>query len=110
MNDANWALTVLILACGAGTYVWRGVGVWIADRVHTDGAWFRWITCVAYAMIAGLVCRLILLPAGELEHATLAQRLIGVAVALVAFRVSRGNMLAGVLIGAATLPLLGLVG
>ena len=105
--EPRWSLTLLVLACGTGTYLWRGLGVWLADRVRTDGPWFRWISCVAYAMIAGLVCRLVLLPVGELEHASLLQRLIGVAVALIAFRLARANMLVGVLAGAAALPILG---
>ena len=110
MTETFSGLTVLVLACAAGSYVWRGLGVWVADRIDVDSAWFRWITCVAFAMIAGLVCRVILLPVGELEHISLTRRLAGVAVALIAFRLAKKNLLVGVLAGAATLPVLGFLG
>jgi hypothetical protein len=61
-------------------------------------------------MIAGLVCRVILLPVGELEQTSLVRRLAGVAVALIAFRLSGKSLLVGVLAGAATLPILGFLG
>jgi branched-subunit amino acid transport protein len=110
MAEDPWGLTALVLACGVGSYIWRGLGVWVADRVDVDSDWFRWITCVAFAMIAGLVCRVIVLPVGELEHTLLIRRLAGVAVALVAFRLAKKSLLVGVLAGAATLPILAFLG
>lgn len=110
VTEHFWGLTALVLTCAAGSYVWRGLGVWVADRIDVESDWFHWITCVAFAMIAGLVCRVIILPVGDLEQVSLIRRLAGVAVALIAFRLARGSLLAGVLAGAATLPILGLLG
>lgn len=110
MTEGLWGQTALVLACAAGSYLWRGLGVWVADRVNVDSDWFRWITCVAFAMIAGLVCRVIVLPVGELEHTSLVRRLVGVAVAVIAFRLAKKSLLVGVLAGAATIPILGLLG
>jgi branched-subunit amino acid transport protein len=104
-----WQLLALVLACAAGTYAWRGVGVWIADRIDVTSEWFRWLTCIAFAMIAGLIARVVLLPVGELADSLLWHRLVGIAIALAAFRIFRRNQLAGVLLGAASLPLLGLL-
>lgn len=104
-----WPLVLLVLGCALGTYAWRGIGVWIADRIDVESEWFHWLTCIAFAMIAGLISRVVLLPVGELAQTSLAHRMIGVAVALAAFRVAGRNQLAGVLLGAASLPLLGLV-
>lgn len=110
MSENFWTLTALVLACAAGSYVWRGLGVWIAERVDVQSAWFRWITCVAFAMIAGLVCRVIILPVGELEQTALPLRLAGVAVAVIAFRLARKDLLVGVVAGAVALPILGYLG
>ena len=110
MTEDFWGLTALVLACAAGSYFWRGLGVWVADRIDVESDWFRWITCVAFAMIAGLVCRVIIFPVGDLEHTALSGRLAGVAVALCAFRLAGKSLLLGVLAGAATLPLLGFLG
>ena len=106
MTQSDLLLTAIIVACGAGSFLWRGVGVWVADRVDVRGEWFRWVSCVAFAMIAGLVCRVVLLPVGELAHTALWRRLAGVAIALIAYRVGRKSMLIGVLTGAAALPLM----
>lgn len=109
MSWDAWQLLALVLACAAGTYAWRGVGVWIADRIDVTSEWFRWLTCIAFAMIAGLIARVVLLPVGELADSRLWHRLVGIAIALAAFRIFRRNQLAGVLLGAASLPLLGLL-
>lgn len=106
MTSSALMLALMIVGCGAGSFLWRGLGVWVADRVDVKSEWFRWVSCVAFAMIAGLVCRVLLLPVGELAQTTLLRRLIGVAIALIAYRVGRKSMLAGVLTGAAALPLL----
>jgi branched-subunit amino acid transport protein len=110
MTEHPLATTGLILACAAGTYVWRGVGVWVADRIDVNGEWFRWLTCIAFALLAGLVSRVVMLPVGELAQTLWWQRLVGITLAIVAFRLSRKNQLVGVLVGAASLPLLGLLG
>lgn len=106
MSWQTLSLLALVLACALGTYAWRGVGVWIADRIDVTSEWFRWLTCIAYAMIAGLIARVVLLPVGELADTLLWHRLVGIAVAVAAFRIGRRNQLAGVLLGSASLPLL----
>ena len=109
MNENFLGLTLLVLACGAGSYIWRGLGVWVADRVDVESDWFQWITCVAFAMIAALVSRVVMLPVGELEHTALLNRLAGVAVAVIVYRVANKSLLLGVLAGAAVLPVLGFI-
>jgi branched-subunit amino acid transport protein len=98
---------VLVIACGAGTYLWRGLGIAVSARLSTESELFAWVGCVAFAMLAGLVSRIVLIPSGALEHTALWQRLAGTAVALVVyFVITRKNLLAGVLSSAVTLYLL----
>lgn len=106
MDERSLTVTALVIAAGAGTYLWRGAGVWIAGRVKVDSPWFQWVTFVAFAMIAGLVCRVVFLPVGVLADTAIGHRLIAVAIGVFAFRLTRKNLLAGVLAGAASLPLL----
>lgn len=77
-----WAWLILGLAA-AGTYAWRGLGVLLSGKLTQDSPWFRWITCVTYAMVAALVVRIIVLPVGLLTEIGLAQRLIATGLALV---------------------------
>ena len=99
--------TVLALACGAGTYLWRGLGVAVSARIKPDSELFAWIGCVAFAMLAGLISRVVLLPSGALEHTTLWQRLAATAVALVAyFFLTRKNLFIGVIASAGAMYLI----
>ncbi len=84
-------LWLLVVACAIGTYVWRGVGVALSGRVSVESELFKWAACVAYAMIAGLVARMILLPGGIVQQTPLYERLIACAVALSVFYLSRRN-------------------
>lgn len=96
--------TLLALACGAGTYVWRGLGVAISARIRPDSELFAWIGCVAFAMLAGLISRVVLLPSGALEHTALWQRLAATGCALaVYFLCTRKNLFAGVIASAAAM-------
>ena len=94
--------TALVLACGAGTYLWRGLGVAVAARIKPNSELFVWVGCVAFAMLAGLLSRIILLPSGSLEHTALWQRLAATGCSLVAyFLFTQKNLFVGVIASAA---------
>jgi len=98
---------LLVVACGVGTYLWRGLGVAVSAKLSTDSELFAWVGCVAFAMLAGLVSRIVLIPSGALENTALWQRLAATAVALVVyFVVTKKNLLAGVLSSAAAMYVL----
>lgn len=99
-------LFLLMLLCAAGTYVWRGLGVLLADRIDTSGEIFTWITCVAYAMVAGLIMRIIVMPTGLLGASLLAHRLLACALGLAAYYVARRNLFVAVCAGAVALAML----
>ena len=100
-------LWVLILACAAGTYLWRALGVAVAGRLDPNGEVFSWMACVALAMIAGLVARMLVEPVGVLATTSLLERLGATACGLVMYFVlTRRNLLAGVLSGCVAIVLL----
>ena len=96
-------LWVLVAACAAGTYLWRGFGVLLSGRIRVDSEIFSWIACVAYAMVAGLVSRIVTMPTGMLGDTALIERLIACAIALAAYYLSRRNLLIGVGAGVAAI-------
>ena len=98
MSDGAGAWAV-ILAAIALTYLWRGLGVAFATRIDPQGRTFRWVTCVSYAMLAGLISRMLLLPIGVLEASSLAHRLAALAVAFVVFFGLGRRLLVAVLAG-----------
>jgi branched-subunit amino acid transport protein len=102
-------LFALIVAAGLGSYLWRGLGVWLSGRVTLDSPVLRWVTCVSYAMLAALVARMLMMPEGPLAATPLIDRVIGCAIGLGTLFLLKRNTLAAVLIGAGTLALLSLL-
>ena len=96
-------LWLLVLAASLATYFWRGAGVLLSGRVTVESELFAWATCVAYAMVAGLVSRIVFMPTGMLADTVLADRLAACAVALAAYHLARRNLLAGVAAGVGAL-------
>lgn len=89
----------LVLASIAVTYAWRGLGVLFSGRIRLESELFNWVACVAYAMIAGLTVRIIVMPTGLLAQSPLADRVLACVVALLAFYGSRRNLFVGVVTG-----------
>jgi branched-subunit amino acid transport protein len=102
----NLEIWVLLAGAFAVTYAWRAAGAILGSRIDFEGAAFRWFSAVAYAMLAGLIARMLLLPQGGLAETPLVDRLGATAVALLVFFLARRNMLLAVLAGAATLAFL----
>ncbi len=87
------------------TYFWRAFGVAIGARLDLKGRLFEWFASVAYAVLAALVVRLVVFPAGELAHMPLAVRLGAVVLALAVHAAFGRSIFAGCLAGAATIAL-----
>ncbi len=104
MIDATlWAI---VLLSGAATYVWRALGVAIAGKVSPDSETFRLFACIAYAMLAGLIARMVVLPEGILAESPLAFRLIAVGSSVAVYFAARRNLPLGVAVGVGTFALL----
>jgi len=91
----------MILACGLATYLWRGFGVLLSGRLDPKSAMFEWVSCVAYALVAGLIARIIVAPSGLLAQTALADRLLACAAALLAYHLAGRNMFVALVCGLA---------
>ena len=94
---------VIVLACGAATFFWRALGVLVTRRINANGAFFRWVTCVSYAMVAGLIFRMIVMPESELASVSLPIRVGAVAIAFGAYFLFKRRLVAGVVAGGLSL-------
>lgn len=94
-------LFALAVACIFATYFWRAMAVLFSGRLTVESELFRWVECVAYAMVAGLMVRIVLLPSGVLAASPMADRVLGCFVALAAYRLCKRNLLAGLGAGVA---------
>ena len=84
---------VLLLAIAA-TFVWRAAGTAIASRINPGGALFQWFNCLSYAMLAGLITRVILLPVGMLAESPGVDRMIAMGTGFAVFVLFRRNVFA----------------
>ena len=100
---AFWWPFAVILTGAAATYIWRALGVALSGRVSTDSRIFEWIACVAYALLAALIARMIIFPIGPLAETYLADRLGAAVGALAIYFLTRNNLLAGVSVGTVAL-------
>ena len=98
------ATPLMALAGGAmATYFWRALGVALSRQLSVDQPLFQWVSAVAYAMLAGLIARLIILPSDALAGTAAADRIAGALLALAIFYGARKNLGLGVLAGASVL-------
>jgi branched-subunit amino acid transport protein len=104
----DWMGPAVLAAGAAATYASRGLGVLLSGRIDPGSRLFAWIGLVTYALLAGLVARMVLLPIGPLAETGLLARLIAAAVAVALFYVTRRNLLVGVTSG--TIALIALAG
>ena len=100
-----WPFVVMAIAA-AVTYFWRALGVALSGRIDVESPLFDWVACVAYALLAGLIARMIILPVGPLATTPTADRIAAAVIALAIFFLTRRNMGLGVLAGAGALILM----
>ena len=102
--DIHWAFIVLIVGAIA-TYLPRCAGVFISGRIQADSPIFNWFGCVAYALLAGIVARMIVLPIGPLSEVSLELRVVSAIAAVAVFYLSRRNVILSVFSGIGLLML-----
>ena len=100
MSAAAISPLALVLLAAAVTFLWRALGAILASKIDTDGAMFRWITCVSYATVAGLISRMAILPTGDLADSPLFLRIGAIVIGFVVFFLAKRNLLLGAASGA----------
>jgi hypothetical protein len=96
LQDGFNGYLVLFLAGTLATEVWRWVGLGVGSRLDVNGAPFQWVRAVATALVAGMVTRMLLFPAGGLAGVPLAIRLGAFVGGLALYYAARRNLAAGV--------------
>ena len=103
--SAFWPFALMIVGALV-TYFWRGLGVALSGRINAGSPVFEWVACVAYALLAGLIARMIVLPNGPLAETASADRIGAAVIALAIFFLARRNVGLGVAAGAGALVLM----
>jgi len=90
----NFDLLAVLIGVGfTATYLWRFLGVLLADRLSPDMPIVYWVELVGYGLIAAIMARVTLMPGGALEATPVWLRLLAVAFAIALARFTKiGNL------------------
>jgi hypothetical protein len=98
-----WPYLVLIVIGFLPSEIWRVLGVFLARGVAADSEILVWVRAVATTLLAGVVAKLLLAPSGALATVPAFARFGSIAVGLAGFFLLRRSVIAGVVLGEATL-------
>ena len=83
----------------AGTFLWRFLGVALSRYVETDSKVFVYINSIAYAMITGLMFRIVVFPSGALANTLLFDRVLAFSLAMIICMWKPEKSIYGVMVG-----------
>jgi hypothetical protein len=103
LDDGFGGYLALFVAGYLATEVWRWLGMLVGARLDLGGAPFEWVRAVATGLVAGLVVRMVIFPAGALAGVPMVVRLGAFAGGIALYFGLRRSLVAGVGGGAALL-------
>jgi hypothetical protein len=105
LDDGFGGYLVLLLIAALAHEPWRWAGLAVGRRIDAEGEIFQWVRAVSTALVAALVARLMLFPAGALEAVPLWLRIAAFACGLAWFFVAGRKVWAAVICGASLLAI-----
>lgn len=100
-----WPYVLLVLVGFLPNEIWRVFGLMLASGLNEESEIVVWSRAVATAILAGVIAKLILFPAGALAGIPLAIRVAAAVCGFIAFLLVKRSVFAGVLAGEAALLL-----
>lgn len=98
-----WPYVLLVLVGFLPNEIWRVFGLALASGLNEESEIVVWSRAVATAILAGVIAKLILFPAGALAGIPLAIRVAAAVCGFIAFLLVKRSVFAGVLAGEAAL-------
>ena len=106
MSEMSSNIIVVILVTSFATYLSRFLGVVSSEKIKETSKIFKWFNCIAYSVLAALIARMVVFPAGVLQEADLLLRLVVVAISLIIYILSKKNLVYPTILSAIFLALL----
>ena len=106
MSEMSSNITLVILVTSFATYLSRFLGVVSSEKIEETSKIFRWFNCIAYSILAALIARIVIFPAGVLVEADLWLRLIVIIISIIIFIISKRNLVYPTVLSAILLTLL----
>ena len=106
MSEMSSNIILVILVTSFATYLSRFLGVVSSEKIEETSKIFRWFNCIAYSILAALIARIVIFPAGVLVEADLWLRLIVIIISIIIFIISKKNLVYPTILSAILLTLL----
>jgi branched-subunit amino acid transport protein len=106
MSEMSSNIILVILVTSFATYLSRFLGVVSSEKIEETSKIFRWFNCIAYSILAALIARIVIFPAGVLVEADLWLRLIVIIISIIIFIISKRNLVYPTVLSAILLTLL----
>ena len=92
MSEMSSNIILVILVTSCATYLSRFLGVVSSEKIDATSKIFRWFNCIAYSILAALIARIVIFPAGVLDEADLWIRLFVLIISIIIFIISKRNL------------------
>ena len=92
MSDMSSNIILVILVTSFATYLSRFLGVVSSEKIKETSKIFKWFNCIAYSVLAALIARMVVFPAGELAESVILIRLFVVVASVVMFLFTKRNL------------------
>ena len=92
MSDISSNIILVILVTSLATYLSRFLGVVSSEKIKETSKIFKWFNCIAYSVLAALIARMVIFPAGELAESEISISLFVVVVSVFIFLFTKRNL------------------
>ena len=92
MSDISSNIIVVILVTSFATYLSRFLGVISSEKIKETSKIFKWFNCIDYSVLAALIARMVVFPAGELAESGILIRLFVVVASVAMFLFTKRNL------------------
>jgi branched-subunit amino acid transport protein len=106
MSEISSNIILVILVTSLATYLSRFLGVISSEKMDIKSKIFRWFNCIAYAILAALIARMIIFPAGVLSESSIFIRLSVLGGSILLFILTKKNLVYPTVLSAIILTLL----
>ena len=106
MSEMSSNIILVILVTSFATYLSRFLGVVSSEKIKETSKIFKWFNCIAYSVLAALIARKVVFPAGELAESSIFIRLFVVTLCVLMFLFTKKNLVYPTVLSAILLSLL----
>jgi len=106
MNEMSSNIILVILVTSFATYLSRFLGVISSEKIKETSKIIKWFNCIAFSVLAALIARMVVFPAGELAESSIFIRLFVVTLCVLMFLFTKKNLVYPTVLSAILLALL----